>query len=43
MLTPIGDFANRLHSQGDSIALKGLLAKPDLKSPRLFLSAPLAD
>jgi len=31
-------FANRLRSQNDSIALK-----PDLKSPWLFMSKPLAD
>jgi hypothetical protein len=34
-------FANRLRNA--SIALKDLLAKPDLKSPWLFLSAPLAN
>ena len=33
-------FANRLRN--DSIALKDLLAKADLKSPWLFLSTPLA-
>jgi hypothetical protein len=32
-------FADRLRN--DSIALKDLLAKPDLKSPWLFLSTPL--
>jgi hypothetical protein len=31
-------FANRLRSQNDSIALKDLLAKSDLKSPRPFMS-----
>jgi hypothetical protein len=36
-------FANRLRSQNDSIALKDLLAKPDLKSPWLFMTTPLAD
>jgi len=33
-------FANRLRN--DSIALKDLVANPDLKSPWLFLGAPLA-
>jgi hypothetical protein len=36
-------FAYRLRSQNDSIALKNLLAKPDLQSPWLFMSTPLAD
>jgi hypothetical protein len=36
-------FANRLRSQNDSIAQKYPLAKPDLKSRRLFMSTPLAD
>jgi hypothetical protein len=34
-------FANRLHN--DSVALKDLLAKPDMKGRWLFLSTPLAD
>jgi len=33
-------FANRLLS---SIVLKGILAKPDLKSPSLVTSTPVAD
>jgi len=36
-------FANWLRSQNDSIALKDILAKPDLKSPWLFMSTPPAD
>jgi hypothetical protein len=36
-------FANRLRSQNDSFALKDILAKPDLKSPWLFMSTPVAD
>src|ERR1700687_4225142 len=36
-------FANRLRSQNDSFALKDILAKPDLKSPWLFMSTPMAD
>jgi hypothetical protein len=36
----IDHFANGLCN--DSIALKDLLAKPDLKSPWRFLSTPLA-
>jgi hypothetical protein len=34
-------FANRPRSQSDSVILKDLRAKPDLKSPRLFMSTPL--
>jgi len=36
-------FANRLVGQIDLIALKDLLAKPDLKSPWFFTRTPLAD
>jgi hypothetical protein len=38
-----GYFVNRLRSRIDSIAQKGLLAKPDLKSRWLFMSTLLAD
>jgi hypothetical protein len=36
-------FANLLVGQIDLIALKDLLAKPDLKSPWLVTSTPVAD
>jgi hypothetical protein len=36
-------FANRLRSQNDSIVLKDILAKRDLKSPWLFMSTAPAD
>jgi beta-xylosidase len=38
-----GYFVNRLRSRINSIAQKGLLAKPDLKSRWLFMSTLLAD
>jgi hypothetical protein len=36
-------FANRLVGQIDLIAVKDLLAKPDLKSSWFFTRTPLAD
>jgi hypothetical protein len=36
-------FASRLRSQNDSVALKDILPKPDLRSPWLFMGTLLAN